>query len=130
MSIELIFVYNANSGLGNALLDTFHKLLSPSTYPCSLCGITYGATRMRPEWRDFLKSLPFPTHFIYRDQLPDTYPALIGQPLPAVFVKNNDGSVVPLITAVQMQRLDLSSLIGLLQQRLAEATDFEINRQP
>jgi hypothetical protein len=38
---ELLFVYNADAGLVTGLLDTLHKVLSPSTYSCSLCAITY-----------------------------------------------------------------------------------------
>ncbi len=43
----LVFVYNANSGLLNALLDMGHKVVSPRTYPCSLCALTYGSLGLR-----------------------------------------------------------------------------------
>jgi len=39
--MNLIFVYNANGGLVNSWLDTAHKIVSPSTYSCSLCAITF-----------------------------------------------------------------------------------------
>jgi len=45
---RLLFVYNADGGLLPGLKDMFHKILSPGTYPYSLCAVTYGATFMRP----------------------------------------------------------------------------------
>ena len=48
---RLIFVYNADGGRLAGLQDMFHKILSPATYSCSLCAVTYGATSMRPEWQ-------------------------------------------------------------------------------
>ena len=36
----LIFIYNANGGIFSAMADAAHKLVSPETYPCSLCAIT------------------------------------------------------------------------------------------
>lgn len=43
----LIFVYNAKSGLISAFGDMVHKIVSPATYPCSLCALTYGAVCAR-----------------------------------------------------------------------------------
>ena len=37
---ELIFVYNAKSGMVNELLDFAHKIVSPSTYNCNLYAIS------------------------------------------------------------------------------------------
>jgi len=44
---KLIFVYNADSGLLNAMKDWAHKIVSPETYPCSLCALTYNNLGMR-----------------------------------------------------------------------------------
>ena len=38
---ELIFIYNAKSGIVNEFLDFAHKIASPSTYNCNLCAISY-----------------------------------------------------------------------------------------
>ena len=40
--VELLFVYNADTGLFNTVADAAHKILSPSTYSCNLCKVTYG----------------------------------------------------------------------------------------
>jgi len=54
MSKRLVIVYNANAGLMAGVMDSVHKIVSPSTYPCQLCAVTYGLTSMRKEWRAFL----------------------------------------------------------------------------
>ena len=64
---HLVFVYNAESGLLNALRDGLHKALSPETYPCSLCALTYGAVSMKRPWAAFVDTLPLPVLFRYRD---------------------------------------------------------------
>ncbi len=69
MPRELVFVYNADSGPWNKLLDAGHKLFSPSTYACKLCALTYGAVSMRAPWARFIAELPHPVRFAYRDEL-------------------------------------------------------------
>ena len=38
---KFIFIYNAKGGRWNSTLDLVHKYVSPSTYKCSLCKITF-----------------------------------------------------------------------------------------
>ena len=38
---NLVVVYNAKSGGLNAVLDYVHKMVSPKTYNCNLCKLTY-----------------------------------------------------------------------------------------
>lgn len=52
---KLIFVYNANSGIHNAILDSAHKIISPDTYACNLCDITYGTIKEDSVWRKYRK---------------------------------------------------------------------------
>ena len=82
---KLIFVYNADSGVLNALKDAVHKTVSPETYECNLCAITYGSVSMKPEWRKFIRSLPVETEFLHRDEFLEVYgpgeadfPAIFG----------------------------------------------------
>ena len=56
----LVFVYNADSGLFNAVSDAAHKIFSPRTYQCNLCALTHSAIGMRREWKQFLDSLDVP----------------------------------------------------------------------
>ena len=73
-SPSLLLVYNADSGIINALMDAVHKQLSPETLPCSLCAITYGAVSMHVEWRRFLDSLPIEVAIRYKDDFEAAYP--------------------------------------------------------
>ncbi|TGD77178.1 hypothetical protein [Hymenobacter wooponensis] len=116
---ELLFVYNADAGLVNGFLDTVHKLVSPSTYACSLCALTYGAATMRLEWREFLKNLPARTTFLHRDELPRQHPDLTRYALPAVFRRQSGLAWQPFLTASELQSArELPQLIQLIQIKL------------
>lgn len=117
--IELLFVYNADSGLLNGALDTLHKTLSPATYACSLCAVTYGATSMRPEWRAFLHKLPARTIFLHRNELRQPYPSLLTEPLPAIFQRTLDAAPWQVFLAAhELKPLDLPGLMQLIKERL------------
>ena len=122
MQTSLLFVYNADSGLFNGLADMAHKLLSPQTYPCSLCGLTYSLTGMRRPWRDFVTSLGYPVEFLHRDELavdPGAVPGVRAQPLPAVFLRDA-GGIHPWITAAELNGCQtLGELQALISARLA-----------
>lgn len=89
MDSTLVFVYNADSGIFTGLLDWAHKILSPQTYACNLCAITYDNLGMRREWRDFLKRLPVPVEFLHRDELRARY-GIADADLPAVYRRQGD----------------------------------------
>jgi len=121
----LVFVYNANSGVFNALTDLVHKTVSPSTYPCKLCDITYGVTGMRRAWATFIKQADFKSVFTYRDLLPTRYPQIQIDELPAVFLLE-DSRANEVISANEFISLeDIPSLISLLESKMALLTDSE-----
>ena len=66
--MELLFVYNADSGILNLLKDAAHKLLKPSTYPCSLCALTYGAVSEKSAWRKFRNHDERNMRFLHKDE--------------------------------------------------------------
>ena len=86
MEQKLIFVYNANSGLFSSLTDTVHKMVSPSTYKCNLCAITYGALDMKQEWRKFIENFPHEVEFLHKNEM-KKYPKFKKIELPAVLLK-------------------------------------------
>lgn len=125
--MRLVFIYNAKSGLLNGALDYVHKIVSPRTYECSLCGLTYGNLGMRREWEAFLRTLPVPVEFAY----PDTMPALPdGQPLPTLPVgvlvgdhkhddKHDDKHCGILLSASEMNACtSLANLMARVSERL------------
>ncbi|WP_411895695.1 GTPase [Winogradskyella sp. A2] len=72
--MKLLFIYNANSGNLNALLDVGHKLLSPSTYPCSLCTLTYDTFTENITWKNFREQSNLEMVFYHKDEFEAIYP--------------------------------------------------------
>lgn len=70
----LVFVYNANSGLGNALLDSIHKTLDPKSYNCNLCAITFGFFSEHKKWKEFRKESGLEMGFLHLDEFKKRYP--------------------------------------------------------
>lgn len=117
----LIFIYNADGGLLNALGDMVHKIVSPATYPCSLCAITYGPFAMRRDWRAFLDSLDCAKLFLYRDEVRDVL-HMDNLALPAILRARGAGEPEVLVSAGQLNGLaDIHSLIALVEQGLTMA---------
>lgn len=116
----LILVYNADGGALHALGDMVHKIVSPATYPCSLCALTYGPVAMRRRWRDFLGGLGHRTLFLYRDEFRT---ALDNRdlPLPAILLGGETDPPAVLVSAAEMNALpDLGALIALVEARLRD----------
>ncbi len=125
---QLLFVYNADSGLFNALADIGHKLFSPATYPCSLCAITHGLLAERAEWRAFIESLGADCEFLHRDQFRARFPD-IDAALPAIF-RLHDGQPGPCADAAAIGAcLGLADLRALILRhsaaRLSHRTDIQ-----
>ncbi len=115
--MKLLFVYNADAGIGNAIMDSIHKTLSPQTYECALCQLTYGVASMDKSWRNYLKSLPVEASFFHRNDFKATYPDVIFE-LPAVLIER-DESLSPLLTAQQMSKLtDVNELMQAMSAAL------------
>lgn len=118
----LIFVYNAKGGWLNALGDAVHKLASPSTYPCSLCALTYGAVSKQPAWRAFLARVGLPTLFLYRDEFRAELDTR-DLPLPAILLGGAGPVPAVLVSASELDGLaDLDALIALLEARVARVS--------
>ncbi|NNK73898.1 MAG: GTPase [Flavobacteriaceae bacterium] len=66
--MKLIFVYNAKSGMIHAILDSAHKLLSPSTYACRLCALTFDTFSEKKAWKAFQKSVDMEMLFYHIDE--------------------------------------------------------------
>ncbi len=101
---KLIFVYNADSSPLAQVADFLHKTLSPETYECNLCLVTYGTFTAKPEWLEFIRSLPFRTALLHRDEFRKRYPALVATPLPAIFVEDLDEHLMLLISDQELRQ--------------------------
>lgn len=115
---KLIFVYNADSGLINGIKDWAHKIVSPETYTCSLCAITYNNLGMQRPWREFIQELEFDVEFLHRDELKELH-AISDISLPAVFVQQ-DAKLNLWINSDTMNALtSLDELQSLITKKLA-----------
>jgi len=119
----LLFVYNANSGPGNALLDYGKKYLAPSKYDCQLCMLSYGPFGMKKEWRQFTSDLPYLTEFLHKDELKNGYPD-VDVELPAiVLVDKSNKKPEILISSHQFSRI--TGLSGLKKELLRAVSKLD-----
>jgi hypothetical protein len=102
--MKLIFVYNAEAGFLNGMMDSFHKTLSPDTYECALCAITHGFFTMDKGWRAYLKASPMEAAFFHRKDFAQTYPNATVE-LPAILL-DREGALTELVGAPAMTTLD------------------------
>jgi hypothetical protein len=115
--VKLLFVYNANAGMTAGIMDSIHKTLSPATYPCDLCAITYGALRMDPTWKAWLKAQSFESVFFHRPDFRAAYPD-VGVDLPVILVER-EGRVETLVAATEFRgAANVDQLIALIESRL------------
>ena len=114
---KLVFVYNADSGLFNALSDAAHKIFSPRTYQCNLCAITHSALGMRREWKQFLDGLDLPLEFLHADELRERY-GVAGVPLPAIFRQGGEGVEV----LIDAESINACRTLGDLERLILTST--------
>ena len=116
---SLIFVYNADSGIFNSISDTANKIISPSTYRCNLCKITYGIVNEKDEWKSFISNLPYKINFLHKNEFNKKYPN-VKEKLPAVF-KILGNKTILLISADEINKCkSLSDLKKLVGSRLTQ----------
>ncbi len=87
----LIFIYKAKSDKLSKIIDFAHKIVSPSTYACDLCSLTYGDFSIKKDWKDYLDNLNqqwIQTEFYYEDRAADY--GLNRDDLPAIFYRADD----------------------------------------
>ena len=97
--MKLIFVYNADSGLLNTLMDIGHKIIKPETYTCNLCSLTFGNFTENKKWKDFRESTDIEMEFLHRDEFEEKYKMELPCP---VILKGPE----PLETAIPKERLE------------------------
>jgi hypothetical protein len=85
----LVFVYNAKNDFVSKTLDFAHKIISPNTYQCDLCSLTYGNFGIKKEWEVFLNTIRMDTKFMYSNQYEKLFPNQ-NQTYPAIFLVQNN----------------------------------------
>jgi hypothetical protein len=124
---KLIFVYNAKGGLFATITDYVHKNLSPATYECNLCSITYDNLGMKKEWKDFLNNLEIEKVFLHKEEFAEKYPEFKSTALPAIFIEN-ENSLDEVLDSEQLnQTTNVADLITELSEVLT--TKIGLNTQ-
>lgn len=102
--MTLLFVYNANSGALNTLLDVGHKLFSPSTYKCNLCALTYDTFTENNLWKSFRQQSNIEMHFYHIDEFEAQFPsAKFKYP---IILKQEDDKLNEFLSSKEIDRID------------------------
>ena len=124
MDLKIVFVYNADSGVMNTVTDYFQKIVSPSTYSCRLCAVTYGNLGMKGEWKKFIENLPIPSQFLHKDEFYEEYD-MDDVAFPCAFLKKGDEMEL-FITSEEINAC--SSLDDLMDLVTRKVDELEISR--
>lgn len=119
MNTKLLFIYNANSGKINGYLDALHKIVSPKTYDCNLCDITYGVFSENKVWKKFRTSCSLTMEFLHRDEFLKQYASKFGSKhtFPVVLIQNK-GELELFISTEELNGLkNAGELIDLISER-------------
>ena len=94
--MQLIFVYNANSGKVNTFLDAIHKIVSPKTYDCNLCHITFGVFSENKTWKQFRENSGIDMKFYHRDEFQKKFKSkwLDNYSFPTILLENNNELII------------------------------------
>lgn len=118
--MKLLFVYNADSSLFSQLNDYAHKIISPKTYQCNLCALTYSHLGMKTEWKKFIASLPVKSDFLHKDEFLKTYSDEKMTDFPSVFMYESE-KLHRVISAEELNSIrDIDNLKQIILKKIAE----------
>ncbi|WP_120717490.1 hypothetical protein [Tsuneonella amylolytica] len=117
---HVLVVYNADGTLFASLADVAHKIVSPGTYPCSLCALTHGAVAVRGEWKRFLAETPARVTVHHRDDFGRAWPAARFA-FPTILLEEA-GALRELVSAAELSGVEsVPDLVALVERRLDQA---------
>lgn len=99
---KLVFVYNANSGVLDAMIDSARKVLRING--CALCEVTHGLVGEKSEWRSCERALGVEIDYLHKDEIPGDLAGAIGETLPVVVAVPETGEPVRLLEASTIER--------------------------
>ena len=112
----IYFIYNAKGDVFSVIGDFFHKSLSPKTYPCKLCDLSYGPIMKKKVWKDFLDTLDIDYKFLYKNEI-DEFSNRIDE-LPVILIGNKD-NVEVLLSKEEIDRSkDVYALIDNINLKI------------
>jgi hypothetical protein len=98
---RLLFVYDANSGVLGAIVDSARKLMTLKG--CALCTITHGITGEKGEWKECRDELGVPVEYLHRDEIQGDLEKVVRNNLPCI-VAEAGGTFVLLVTRDVLER--------------------------
>ena len=117
---KLIFIYNAKSGLVKEMIDFAHKIVSPETYECNLCAISYNTFTKKKRWSDYINSLPIKSVFTYKNKVSSLDKELSNLEFPTILLRNGV-ELNEIISRNEINNINnINQLISLLNERLDE----------
>ena len=117
---KLLFVYNANSGKRNAIIDSMRKVLRSQTYDCKLCELTFGVVVENKNWKRFRKENGQRMDFLHKDEFSKLYKSKFGYKFtyPIVLTEGENGLEVLIATEELNQLNSTQDLISLVMKRM------------
>lgn len=117
--VRLVGVYDADSTVRGEVAYWIGARLGRRH--CSLCDITHGSIRTRPEWTSCQAGLPVPFDTWHRNDQPDAIRVATSDVAPVVLAETTTGNVVLLTPS------DLEACHGSID-RLLDAIDAAADR--
>ena len=115
--MKLIFVYNADSGPISGLFDIGHKIISPASYSCGLCQLTFDTFTEKQAWRAFRESSSFEMEFLHRDEFEKIYSSTFDYPV----ILRQNGEIEILLSKKEIDGFaHLDDLIEKIKECLKE----------
>ncbi|MBA3984965.1 MAG: hypothetical protein H0X61_15730 [Acidimicrobiia bacterium] len=97
---RLIGVYDADGTVLGELSYAVGRVLGQTH--CSLCDITHGAFRGRPEWKASRSSLGVPFDTYHRNDQPDAVRKATGGTTPVVVAETTSGEILVLLGEAEL----------------------------
>lgn len=120
--LKLIFIYNANSGKLNSMLDSARKVLRPATYDCHLCAITFGVFTENTIWKKFREQSATELLFLHKDEFMKQYASKFGHKFtfPIILAETDQDLEVFVGTKELMAIENSEELVQIMTKRLTQ----------
>ena len=110
---KLIFVYNTKSDFLSEAMGIAHKIISPSTYQCSLCALTHDNFGAKKKWKSFVKSFSIPMEFYHIEDFEKKFKTSLNYP---VVLEENEGTLKQVLTKEDLNEIsNVDELIRKLE---------------